>query len=323
MTRGTDPRRRSCCSRSTPRAVSRSTPSRRAGGRPFRRLRRAATQSSSSAPRSRTVRKATFDTSEVGRLRLHSAPLSACTWRAVRRWALLLQRRRAALRGRRLARHPARLPHSLGPIELTALTLTVGVKNGEFPVGITTDIKAALGPLSASVEEIGRAPLRDRGRSDEETWGRSSVTLRVPRPPKRRRARLIDAGVVRRGRLPVLRPGERRVRRGRGARDRRGSDRQGHRPHHHQATRRLERFLALADPQRRVRHRGSARLRLHAARRGRTRGLEPHDEARRADAGRSHRRDREHHVPARHHLRTRPRSSATCARSSPRSRGRS
>ncbi len=44
---------------------------------------------------------------------------------------------------------------SLGPIELNALTLSVGIKNGAFPVGITTDLKASLGPLTATVEGIG------------------------------------------------------------------------------------------------------------------------------------------------------------------------
>src|SRR5262249_3407957 len=43
----------------------------------------------------------------------------------------------------------------LGPVELDALTLTIGVKDGKFPVGITTDIKADLGPLQAVVQGIG------------------------------------------------------------------------------------------------------------------------------------------------------------------------
>ena len=46
---------------------------------------------------------------------------------------------------------------SLGPIELSALTLSVGIDEGTFPVGVTTDIKATLGPLVAIVEGIGFA----------------------------------------------------------------------------------------------------------------------------------------------------------------------
>jgi len=44
---------------------------------------------------------------------------------------------------------------SLGPIELKALTLSVGIKDGKFPVGLTTDIQANLGPLVAVVQGIG------------------------------------------------------------------------------------------------------------------------------------------------------------------------
>jgi hypothetical protein len=44
---------------------------------------------------------------------------------------------------------------SLGPVELTALTLSAGVKDGGFPIGVTTNIEANLGPLTASVEGIG------------------------------------------------------------------------------------------------------------------------------------------------------------------------
>jgi len=44
---------------------------------------------------------------------------------------------------------------SLGPIELTGLTFTVGIEGGKFPVAFLTDIKAALGPLQAVVEQIG------------------------------------------------------------------------------------------------------------------------------------------------------------------------
>jgi hypothetical protein len=44
---------------------------------------------------------------------------------------------------------------SLGPIELSAITISVGLQGGSFPIGLSTDIAANLGPLQASVEQIG------------------------------------------------------------------------------------------------------------------------------------------------------------------------
>src|SRR5262249_18318869 len=43
----------------------------------------------------------------------------------------------------------------LGPVSLDALTLSVGTKDGTFPVGIAADIKATLGVLEAVVNGIG------------------------------------------------------------------------------------------------------------------------------------------------------------------------
>lgn len=43
----------------------------------------------------------------------------------------------------------------LGPVQLDALTLTLGIDSGEFPVTLATDVKAELGPLSVNVEQIG------------------------------------------------------------------------------------------------------------------------------------------------------------------------
>ena len=43
----------------------------------------------------------------------------------------------------------------LGPVEISALTLTVGLAVDKFPIGLRTNIKAALGPLQAVVEELG------------------------------------------------------------------------------------------------------------------------------------------------------------------------
>ncbi|MBI1279612.1 MAG: hypothetical protein GC179_15905 [Anaerolineaceae bacterium] len=44
---------------------------------------------------------------------------------------------------------------SLGPVDISALTISVGIQGTKFPIGLSGDIKAALGPLQAVVEEIG------------------------------------------------------------------------------------------------------------------------------------------------------------------------
>lgn len=44
---------------------------------------------------------------------------------------------------------------SLGPIDLSALTIGIGISSGTIPLSLALDIKAALGPLNAVVEQIG------------------------------------------------------------------------------------------------------------------------------------------------------------------------
>ena len=43
----------------------------------------------------------------------------------------------------------------LGPVEVSAFTISVGIDGGSFPVGLAADIKAELGPLVAVVQQIG------------------------------------------------------------------------------------------------------------------------------------------------------------------------
>jgi hypothetical protein len=43
----------------------------------------------------------------------------------------------------------------LGPVELRAVTVEVGMRDGGFPIALTTDVKGSLGPLTAVVERIG------------------------------------------------------------------------------------------------------------------------------------------------------------------------
>lgn len=44
---------------------------------------------------------------------------------------------------------------SLGPSEITAITLRIGVSGGAFPIDLTANVKGALGPIQAVIEGIG------------------------------------------------------------------------------------------------------------------------------------------------------------------------
>jgi hypothetical protein len=44
---------------------------------------------------------------------------------------------------------------ALGPVELDALTISVGLSSSGFPIGLAVNIKAMLGPLQAVIEQIG------------------------------------------------------------------------------------------------------------------------------------------------------------------------
>lgn len=57
---------------------------------------------------------------------------------------------------------------SLGPVELSAITVSIGIQGSKFPIGLAADIKAALGPLQAAVQQIGASvnlsfPANGRG----------------------------------------------------------------------------------------------------------------------------------------------------------------
>ncbi len=43
----------------------------------------------------------------------------------------------------------------LGPVEIGALVFSIGISDGEFPIGLATDISTNLGPIAAVVEGIG------------------------------------------------------------------------------------------------------------------------------------------------------------------------
>ncbi|MEM9195816.1 MAG: DUF6603 domain-containing protein, partial [Myxococcota bacterium] len=86
---------------------------------------------------------------------------------------------------------------NLGPVEFTSLTFVIGVDGGKLPIGITTDIKASLGPLTAIVEGIGAGAefeLRDDGQG---LLGPVDVGARII--PPRGVGISLDVGVVRGG----------------------------------------------------------------------------------------------------------------------------
>jgi hypothetical protein len=46
---------------------------------------------------------------------------------------------------------------SLGPVDVSAVTVGIGIQGAKFPITLSADITAALGPLTATVEQIGAA----------------------------------------------------------------------------------------------------------------------------------------------------------------------
>jgi hypothetical protein len=86
---------------------------------------------------------------------------------------------------------------SLGPVDLSALTLTAGLAADALPLGLALDIKAMLGPLQAVIEQVGitgnlRLPADHHGNA-----GPVDFSLAF-RPPKGV-GLSIDAGVVKGG----------------------------------------------------------------------------------------------------------------------------
>ncbi len=86
---------------------------------------------------------------------------------------------------------------SLGPVDLDALMLSVGVAGGRFPGAITANLKAPLGPLTALVEGIGVEVNFGFAADNRGNFGPLDVALGF-RPPKGVGLSL-DAGVVRGG----------------------------------------------------------------------------------------------------------------------------
>jgi hypothetical protein len=85
----------------------------------------------------------------------------------------------------------------LGPVEVSAFTISVGIDGGSFPVGLAADIKAELGPLVAVVQQIGLSVVFELVDGNAGNAGPVDVSLAF-KPPVGVGLSL-DAGVVRGG----------------------------------------------------------------------------------------------------------------------------
>lgn len=86
---------------------------------------------------------------------------------------------------------------SLGPVELSALTLGVGIDGASLPISTALDIKAALGPLQAVVEQIGITANLSVAADGKGALGPLDIDIAF-KPPKGV-GLSIDAGVVKGG----------------------------------------------------------------------------------------------------------------------------
>jgi hypothetical protein len=85
----------------------------------------------------------------------------------------------------------------LGPIEVSAFTVSVGVDGGSFPVGLSADITALLGPLVAVVQQVGLQVVFELTEGGAGNAGPVDVSLAFKPPTGVGLA--LDAGVVRGG----------------------------------------------------------------------------------------------------------------------------
>jgi hypothetical protein len=85
----------------------------------------------------------------------------------------------------------------LGPVEISALTLTVGFAGNTFPIGLRTDIKAALGPLQGLVEQIGIGV--DLSFPNDRKGNAGPVDFKLKFLPPKGIALSLDVGVVKGG----------------------------------------------------------------------------------------------------------------------------
>jgi hypothetical protein len=82
----------------------------------------------------------------------------------------------------------------LGPVQIDALTLSVGIQGQTFPAALAVDIKAALGPLEAVVEQIGLAV--DVALKDDRSGNAGLVDIALGFKPPRGAGLRVDTGLV-------------------------------------------------------------------------------------------------------------------------------
>jgi hypothetical protein len=85
----------------------------------------------------------------------------------------------------------------LGPVEISALTFSVGIQGQKFPTGIAVDIKAALGPLQVVVEQIGLEV--DFSLKDDRSGNAGPVDISLGFKPPKGAGLSIDTGIVKGG----------------------------------------------------------------------------------------------------------------------------
>jgi hypothetical protein len=86
---------------------------------------------------------------------------------------------------------------ALGPLEVTALTLSVGIQGQSFPTAIAVDMKAELGPLQAVVQQIGMSV--DFTLEDDRSGNAGPVDVALGFKPPTGAGLSIDTGIVKGG----------------------------------------------------------------------------------------------------------------------------
>jgi len=85
----------------------------------------------------------------------------------------------------------------LGPVELSALTITLGFAGDKIPIGLGVDLKAALGPLQVAVQQIG--VIAEIGLPADRRGNSGLVDVQIRFQPPKGVGLSIDAGVVKGG----------------------------------------------------------------------------------------------------------------------------
>ncbi len=177
----------------------------------------------------------------------------------------------------------------IGPVSIEALTIAARLEEGKIPVSVGADIRASLGPMVAVVQNMGVTATFSFPPGNGGNLGPLQFDLGF-KPPNGV-GLSIDTGAIKGGGFLNLDFDEGRVLRRARAVVPELHHAEGGRHHQHEAAGRQQ-GLRPADPGDGGVHAHPARLRLHADRRGRPAGAEPHARHRGADDGRAHGRGR-------------------------------